>query len=60
LQGVPKAIGFIIRNNEGKKKRDQFINTIDDVERITGIDFYPALPDEVENAVEANSNVNDW
>lgn len=60
LQGVPKAIGFIIRNNEGKKKRDQFINTIDDVERITGIDFYPALPDEVERKVESYSNIDDW
>lgn len=41
LQGKPKAIGFVIRNNEGKKKRDQFINTVDDVERITGYDFSP-------------------
>ena len=60
LQGKPKAIGFVVRNNDGKKKRDQFVNTVDEVERITGIDFFPALPDEIENAVEAYSNIKDW
>ena len=60
LQGKPKAIGFVIRNNEGKKKRDQFINTIDEVERITGYDFFPALPDDIESEVEAYANLDDW
>ena len=60
LQGKPKAIGFVVRNNEGKKKRDQFINTVDDVERITGIDFFPALPDDIESEVEAYANLDDW
>ena len=56
----PMAIGFIVRNNEGTKKRDQYINTVDEVERITGIDFFPALPDEIENEVEAYANIEDW
>lgn len=60
LQETPKAIGFIIRNNDGKKKRDQFVNTVDEVERITGIDFFPALPDSIENAVESYANLDDW
>lgn len=60
LQGIPKAIGFVIRNNEGKKKRDHYINTVDEVERITKIDFFPALPDSIENKVESYSNIDDW
>lgn len=56
----PAAIGFVIRNNEGKKKRDQFVNTVDDVERITGYDFFPALPDDIENVVEATARIEDW
>lgn len=60
LQGKPKAIGFIVRNNEGTKKRDQYINTVDDVEHMTGIDFFPALPDDIENEVEASADINDW
>lgn len=60
LQGKPKAIGFVVRNNEGKKKRDQFINTVDDVERITGFDFFLALPDSIEDVVESTANIKDW
>lgn len=60
LNPEPSAIGFIVRNNEGKKKKDQFVNTVDEVERITGIDFFPALPDDIENKVEAYANLNDW
>lgn len=60
LNPKPKAIGFVIRNNDGSKKRDNYINTIDEVERITGIDFFPSLPDEVENAVESYSDIDDW
>jgi endonuclease G len=56
----PAAIGFVIRNNEGKKKRDQFANTVDDVERITGYDFFPALPDDIEDVVESTARIEDW
>lgn len=60
LNPMPKAIGYIVRNNEGTKKRDQYVNTVDEVERITGIDFFPALPDDIENEVEAYANLDDW
>lgn len=60
LQGKPKAIGFVVKNNAGAKKKDQYINTIDDVERITGMDFFPSLPDEIENEVEAYANISCW
>jgi endonuclease G len=26
----------------------------------TGIDFFPALPDDIENEVEAKVDINDW
>lgn len=60
LNPKPAAIGFVIRNSEEKKKKDHFINTVDDVERITGIDFFPTLPDSIENEVEAFANIGDW
>lgn len=60
LEGKPKAIGFIVKNNETAKKRDQYVNTVDEVERITKIDFFSALPDSTEEKIEAYSNINDW
>lgn len=52
LQGTPKAIGFIYRNQAGNRPKGDYVNSVDEVERITGIDFFPALPDKVERQVE--------
>ena len=60
LQGKSKAIGFVVKNNAGTKKKDQYVNTVDEVERITGYDFFPSLPDSIEEKVEAYSNLEDW
>lgn len=60
MQGTPKGIGFIYRNDLSNKKMSSYVNTIDDVERITGIDFFPALPDNIEKKVEATVNLSDW
>ena len=56
----PKAIGFIFKNTSGNQRLDKYVNSVDEVERITGIDFFPALPDEVECEVEAQRNPGQW
>lgn len=58
--GKPKAIGFIYKNEAGNNKRDKYVNSVDDVERITSIDFFPALPDDIEKQVEASYKLSDW
>ena len=60
LTDTPKAFGFIVRNTEGNKKKDLYYNSVDDVERITGYDFFPALPDDIEDVVEATASIEDW
>jgi len=60
LNGKPRAFGFIVRNTDGNKKRDLYYNSVDQVERITGIDFFPALPDDIEDEVEATADINNW
>ena len=60
LMGKPRAIGIVVKNTEETKKKDLYYNTIDQVERITGYDFFPALPDNIENKVEAKCNIKDW
>ena len=57
---TPKAIGFIYKNAEGNRPKGDYVNTVDEVERITGIDFFPSLPDDVENKVEATADIADW
>ena len=59
-QPRPKAIGFIFKNTAGNNRLDKYVNSVDQVERITGIDFFPALPDQVEREVEAQCNPRQW
>ena len=58
--GNPKALGFIFPNNGTQHKLEDYVLPVDDVERITGIDFFPALPDDIESEVEAYANLDDW
>lgn len=60
MTGEPKAIGFIYKNGDGNRPKGDYANSVDEVERITGIDFFPALPDEIEDKVEATCNPDDW
>lgn len=60
MRGKSKAIGFIYRNEPTNKKMSSYVNTVDDVERITGLDFFAALPDDVERKVEATADLSDW
>ena len=56
----PKAIGFIYKNTAGNRPLDSYVNSIDQVERITGFDFFSELPDEIENRVEKECNLEEW
>ena len=57
---TPCAIGFVYDNRGTKQPMAEHIRTVDEVERLTGIDFFPALPDNIENRVEASARLKDW
>ena len=59
-QGKPKAIGFIYRNEGVKQTREEALRSVDEIESLTGIDFFPALDDSVERRIEAESNLSEW
>ena len=42
-----------IPNSAGHKPLKKYMVTVDSVEKRTDIDFFPALPDEIENRIEA-------
>lgn len=47
------------RDNQDNNIKNYTIS-VDELEIRTGIDFFPNLPDEVENTVEAKRDLNDW
>lgn len=55
-----KGIGFVIPNKKSANTIGSFAMTIDSVETVTGLDFFPLLPDSVENKVESQIKLTDW
>ena len=60
LNGTPKGMGVVVKNNAGTKKRDLYYNSIDQIERITGMDFFPLLPDDLEEEIESHLDMDLW
>jgi len=60
LNGTPKGIGFILRNTEGNRKKDLYVNSISQVERITGMTFFPSLPEDISSIVKNSSDIKIW
>ena len=56
----PRAIGFIMNNGYVEGGMQQAAVSVDEVERQTGFDFFSALPDEIENAIESKCEFNLW
>jgi endonuclease G len=55
-----KGIGLILPNGDHDKPLKDYFITIDSVEKRTGIDFFPVLPDSEENRLESEIVLRDW
>ncbi|WP_378181497.1 DNA/RNA non-specific endonuclease [Aquimarina sp. SS2-1] len=55
-----KMIAFLIPNQDTDQPLDQFIVSTDSIEKLTGIDFFPKLPDAIENQLEASISKKGW
>lgn len=55
-----KTIAFICPNRPCGGSISSYVVSVDEVEKRTGMNFFYALPDDVENAVEAACNLYQW
>ncbi len=55
-----KVISFLIPHKESKKPLYHFVVSIDEIEKKTGIDFFPELPDNLEDELESNKDYKNW
>lgn len=55
-----RAIAFLMRNEGSDKPLKSFAVSIDKVEQATGLDFFPQLPDELENTLESTADTQRW
>lgn len=55
-----ESIGFIMDNEAGHKKLSLYAKTIDEIENITGLDFFHLLPDKIEQKIESQYELSTW
>ena len=55
-----KMVAFIAPNYGTKKRVHSFVTTVDEVEKITGFDFFSDLDDTLEVRLEKNSDFSAW
>lgn len=57
---APKAIGFLYENDYSSQSIKDCVCPVDDVEELTGFDFFSSLPDDIENIIESDANLTKW
>ncbi len=58
---TPKAIGFLIPNEISFEPLTKYAVSINEVEKVTGLDFFPKLLDDsIEEQIESRFNVDLW
>ncbi len=59
-QDRKQAIGFLLQNDSSSELLSSFAVTVDEVERVTGLDFFSRLPDDIENDIESRLDLSEW
>ena len=55
-----RMIGFMLPNRAGRGDLRAFVEKVDHIEAYTGIDFFPALSDPLEEELESKSDPEGW
>ena len=58
--GIIHTIGFVYENVSGRKPMSSYAMTVDEIEKLTHIDFFHSLPDKIENEVEVKVDFSKW
>lgn len=59
-KGQEKAIGFIYKNISDPQQMSQTACTVDQVEEITGLDLFAALPQPLQDRLEGSYSLREW
>lgn len=59
-KGEIKVLAFIMNHENSDLPLYKFVVSVDEVEALTGIDFFPQLDDAIEDKLEASSSYKNW
>lgn len=55
-----KIIAFLMPSQESKLPLYEFVKSTDEIEKLSGIDFFAKLPDQIESKLEKSSDYKEW
>ena len=55
-----EMIAFLLANMKSEQPLSSFVVSVDEIEKLTGVDFFPQLPDGLENKLEAQRSAQNW
>ncbi|WP_299102785.1 DNA/RNA non-specific endonuclease [uncultured Winogradskyella sp.] len=58
--GNIKLLAFLLDHKDSNLPLYKFVVSVDEVESLTGIDFFPELEDDIETKLEASSSYKNW
>lgn len=58
--GKYRMIGFLVPHTKSNEALYGFVVPVDEIEKKTGIDFFPQLEDTIENRLEQSKDYKDW
>ncbi len=59
-EGKEKAIGFYYANSNAKQTMEQTATTVDEIEALTGMDFFVNINDKLEERIESTCSLKQW
>ena len=59
-QDCKRMIGFLVPHKNSNKPLYEFVISVDAIEKMTGIDFFPNLSDSNESVLEKNAEYKNW
>lgn len=60
VKGQWRAIGFKMPNQDVDDVYDHYVVSVDEVEKLTGYDFFSALEDKIEKEIESSNDLSFW
>lgn len=57
---IPRAIAFVYPNDYAPGNMQNYSMSVDEAEILTGFDFFSALPDDIESAIESTASFKEW
>lgn len=55
-----RIIGFLMNNEPSNESLRSFVVPVDQIEKLTGIDFFPFIPDDLERKLESSVKPGEW